>query len=144
MPLIRYRTDDIGTLLTPSCECGRQWDRFTDVQGRWGKDMIYGKNGEVMSLTALNVHSDIFNKVVRYQFYQNERGRCELRVIATSAFSEADKHKILATFDKKVGGVMEMTVRVVDDIPLTPTGKHRRVLLELDGKTSTPDPTIWK
>ncbi|KGO32639.1 hypothetical protein JT06_19210, partial [Desulfobulbus sp. Tol-SR] len=45
MPLIRYRTGDYATRLAPRCPCGRAWDRFTEVEGRWKQDMVFGRKG---------------------------------------------------------------------------------------------------
>ena len=42
MPMIRYRTGDYATRLDSQCECGRFWDRFTNVEGRWKQDMVIG------------------------------------------------------------------------------------------------------
>ena len=34
MPLLRYRTGDIGRLVTGACECGRTTARLTGLRGR--------------------------------------------------------------------------------------------------------------
>ena len=123
LPLVRYRTGDFATLAESDCECGRHWDRFTDIEGRWKQDMLDGRSGARMSIAALNMHGDIFEHVARYQYYQDEPGRCVLRVMTTPGFSEADEAAILEAYRAKVGDELDMSVEVVDDIPLTERGK---------------------
>jgi phenylacetate-CoA ligase len=123
LPLVRYRTGDQATLAEPRCDCGRHWDRFTDIEGRWKQEMLDGKTGARISVTALNMHGDIFEHVARYQYYQPGPGRCVLRVMVTPGFSRADEEAILAAYRAKVGDELDMGIEVVDDIPLTERGK---------------------
>lgn len=123
LPLVRYRTGDFATLAESDCECGRHWDRFTDIEGRWKQDMLDGRSGARISIAALNMHGDIFEHVARYQYYQDKPGRCVLRVMTTPGFSESDEAAILEAYHAKVGDELDMSIEVVDDIPLTGRGK---------------------
>lgn len=123
LPLIRYRTGDYATRCEPHCECGRSWDRFTAVEGRWKQEMLVGRNGARISIAALNMHGPIFERVIRYQYLQREAGVCELRVLPAPGFSETDRLRIEDAYRAKVGGELELTVRAVDGISLTPRGK---------------------
>jgi phenylacetate-CoA ligase len=123
LPLVRYRTGDFATLAESDCECGRHWDRFTDIEGRWKQDMLVGRSGARMSIAALNMHGEIFDHVARYQYYQEEPGRCVLRVMIAPGFSETDETAILDAYRAKVGDELDMSVEIVDDIPLTERGK---------------------
>jgi phenylacetate-CoA ligase len=125
MPLIRYRTGDRATLMEARCECGRQWDRFSDIEGRWKQDMLEGASGERISLTALNMHGSVFDRVARYQYYQERPGHCVLRVVPSPGFSERDERVILEAFHEKVGGRLTFSVEAVEEIPLTERGKLR-------------------
>jgi len=133
LPLIRYRTGDYAMRCEYRCECGRCWDRFTDVEGRWKQDMVIGRNGARISIAALNMHGPLFEKVARYQYFQERPGSCELRVMAASGFSDSDKRAIMKAYNDKVGEELDFTVRVVDDIPLTARGKLRLLDSRLQG-----------
>jgi len=135
MPLIRYRTGDYATRLDTYCECGRQWDRFTDVEGRWKQDMLIGKNGARISIAALNIHGPIFEKVKRYQYVQNEVGICVLNLMVTPSFSEADRIAIEKAYFEKTGNELQWKVETVDDIPLTTRGKHKLLCSSLKGES---------
>lgn len=133
MPLIRYRTDDFAVRGDPHCECGRQWDRFCDVMGRCGiEGFVIGKNGSRISAAALNIHGDVFKNVIRYQYYQKLKGELEIRVIVNPQFSEEDKKKLVNEHKKKVWKEMDIVVRRVDDIPLTKSGKQRRIICDIE------------
>ena len=75
MPFIRYKTGDFATIEGWGCkECKREYPMITDVRGRWLQEMIVGKSGALISMTALNMHSDVFDHVNQYQFYQDTSG----------------------------------------------------------------------
>lgn len=123
LPLIRYRTGDLANRCESHCECGRQWDRFTDVEGRWRQEMVVGTGGTRISLAALNMHGSLLDRVVRYQYFQDQPGICEFRVLPAPGFTPADAAAIERAFAAKVGGALQLRVRVVDEIRLTARGK---------------------
>lgn len=123
MPLIRYRTGDRATRLESQCECGRCWDRFTDVEGRWKQDMVMGKSGTQISVTALNMHGPLFERVVRYQYFQDTVGVCVLKVMVAPEFTEHDRIAIERAYEAKVGEEVRFKINIVDEIPLTARGK---------------------
>lgn len=123
MPLIRYRTGDYATRLASECACGRAWDRFTEVEGRWKQDMVIGRNDTRISLAALNMHGPLFEKVLRFQYYQDTPGECVLKVMVAPDFTAQDKAMITAAYKDKVGGEVQFRVQLVEDIPLTARGK---------------------
>ena len=123
MPLIRYRTGDYARRLESKCECGRCWDRFSEVEGRWKQDMVIGGSGTRISIAALNMHGPLFAGVVRYQYYQDTPGVCVLKVIVAPEFTERNRALIEAAYNSKVGEEVQFIVQVVHDIPLTARGK---------------------
>ncbi len=138
MPLIRYRTDDFAVKEPYQCECGRCWDRFSHVLGRWTLEgVIVGRSGAKISAAALNIHGDVFENVVRYQYYQQERGQLEIRVIPNTRFAVRDKEYIRSAHEKKLWGEVHVRVVPVRHIPLTKSGKQRRVISVL-GQQATP------
>jgi hypothetical protein len=74
--------------------------------------------------------------VARYQYYQDTPGRFEIRVVPDSDFTEEDRHAIAATYARKLGNVADVTVRVVDTIPLTSRGKLKLLDSQLGSRAS--------
>jgi len=129
MPLIRYRTDDLAVREPQECACGRCWDRFSDVLGRWTLEgAIVGRSGTRISAAAINMHGDMFKNVVRYQYYQERCGELEIRVIPNNHFEDSDSEKIRASHEEKLWGEVQVRVVRVTDIPLTQSGKQRRII----------------
>jgi phenylacetate-CoA ligase len=131
MPLIRYRTGDYATRLEPRCACGRSWDRFNAVEGRWKQEMVVGRNAALISIAALNLHGPHFDHVARYQYYQDTPGRFEIRVMPDPGFTETDRLAIARAYADKVGNELEVQVRIVSDIPLTGRGKLKLLVSRL-------------
>jgi phenylacetate-CoA ligase len=130
-PLIRYRTEDRARRLDFRCSCGRCFDRFDEVEGRWKQEYVIGKHGSKISPTALNMHGPMFDKVTRYQYYQKQVGILELRVMLLPGFTSKDLEQLQDAYRHKVGDELDVFVKPVDDIPLTPRGKLKRLIQEL-------------
>lgn len=128
LPLIRYRTGDWARKLTWRCECGRAFDRIEDVQGRWEQEYVVGKSGSKISLAALNMHGRCFENVARYQYYQCETGRMELRLMVSDRFDDGDETRLREALLRKTGDELDVVLRIVDDIPLTARGKLQRLI----------------
>ncbi len=131
LPLIRYRTGDSARLLEPICDCGRHFDRFDQVEGRWSQEYVIGKNGSLISLAALNMHGPMFDHVLRYQYYQNTPGHLEIRVQVASGFSERDEVNLIQAYMSKTGSQLDIRIRTVPQIPLTSRGKLKRLIQDI-------------
>lgn len=131
MPMIRYRTGDIGKLRLQPCRCGRSYPLIERVEGRL-QEMLVGKDGNLISFTALNMHSDVFDRVRQYQFYQDKRGFVELRIVPLAAYSAADEARILKALIEKTNEQIEYRFRLLDSIPLTSRGKAKVIDQQLE------------
>ena len=64
-PLIRYKTGDFSKYATNS-ECplhGKQYRLLDGVIGRWDKSLIYRADGTTTSITAMNLHSNVYEHI---------------------------------------------------------------------------------
>jgi phenylacetate-CoA ligase len=138
VPFIRYRTGDYATYVGGICEaCARAQTLIRDIRGHRTQEMLVGKDGALISWTALNMHDDTFDRVVRFQFVQDTPGQATLRVIPAPGFGPDDEARILRNLNRKLSGNLEVTVKQCPDIPLTRTGKttfvDQRLPLVLEG-----------
>jgi phenylacetate-coenzyme A ligase PaaK-like adenylate-forming protein len=125
MPFIRYRTGDFATLVAERCkDCGRDQVLIRDIQGRRPEGCLVAGDGSIISMTALNMHDDTFERVRQYQLGQDTPGRAELRLVPGNGFSDDDGRRVVASLDRKLEGRVTLTLRVVDEIKPTPRGKH--------------------
>ena len=100
------------------------------VEGRL-QEFIVTKDHRLISMTAVNMHSDIFDNVVQFQFHQEMRGMALLRIVRKPGYSDRDTQRILRELNRKFDGNVDVTIRFVDEIPRTRSGKHRFLVQDL-------------
>jgi phenylacetate-CoA ligase len=124
-PFIRYRIGDIGALSDRTCPCGRGLPMLESVDGRvW--DVIIGANGSRVIGTLWLVEG--VDGIRQYQIIQPEHGKLTLRLVVTGEFSEESRSELIRRVKDKCGGEMAVKIDMVDDIPLTGSGKRRLVI----------------
>ncbi len=124
-PFIRYRTNDRaikGAAYCPSC--GRSFRLIERIVGRSHEVIVTG-TGRYISMTALNMHSDIFDHVRQFQFYQDKPGEVAFRVARKDTYSDRDTTRIYTELKKKLGEDMILGIEFVEEIPKSPAGKFR-------------------
>ena len=126
MPFIRYRTGDWCIYLGDRCKkCKRNYPIFKEVQGRWTQEMLVGRDSNLISMSAINIHSKEFEKVARFQYYQEKAGQATLKLVPNRSFSKADKDKIHKLIQEKLKDTIRLDVRLVNEIPNTASGKFK-------------------
>lgn len=133
MPFIRYRTGDWCIYLNDHCsKCGRNFHTFKDVQGRWTQEMLVGKDNNLISMSAINVHSKEFEKVTRFQYYQDTPGKATLKIVPKNSFSSSDRKRIHQVIQNKMKDTILLDVNIVDEIPTTNAGKFKFIDQKLE------------
>jgi phenylacetate-CoA ligase len=117
MPLIRYRTGDL-------------WNPSGHVMGR-DYEFLVSRTGRRISLTAMNMHDDLFDGLLAVQFNQHQPGEVECRLQPTPSWSRDREKVIHAGLMRKLGDDFTLTLRVVDEIEKTSAGKHRWLVTTL-------------
>jgi phenylacetate-CoA ligase len=130
-PVVRYRTGDFAEYSEGKCKCGRNYTLIRNVRGRWQQEQIITKNNSKISLTALNMHSNIFDHVIQYQFYQKEKGKVTLRIIKDEKYTDKDEKHILKSFGEKFKNHVDLNLEYVRSIPRTSRGKHKFLIQEI-------------
>lgn len=126
MPFIRYRTGDWCVYLDDHCpHCKRNYPIFKNVQGRWTQEMLVGRDFNLISMSAINVHSKEFEKVTRFQYYQDQPGKATLKLVPAKGFSQSEESKIRHTIQEKLKDTVILGTQIVDDIPNTVSGKFK-------------------
>lgn len=134
MPLIRYKTDDQSVWAKGDCACRRKYPRLKTVRGRWLQEFIITKNNRPISITAINMHSDVFDNVAQFQFYQDRKEEVVFNIVKKPAYTDHDTEYIRKELGKKLGGDIDLIIRFVDNIPRTERGKYRFLIQKLPVK----------
>jgi phenylacetate-CoA ligase len=130
MPFIRYKNDDLGVYHPNCCACGRGLPVLKEVVGR-KSDILVTEDGQFVSGHYL---ARVFRKrpeVIRFQALQSDKKHLETRIVCKQkpdAVWFEDLHNEIRDF---LGPSVEISLRLVDHIELTPAGKHRFVISEV-------------
>lgn len=130
MPLIRYRTMDMGVVSAGDCRCGRPYPRLRRVEGRLQEFMVTG-GGRLISMVAINMHSPVFDNVRQFQFRQREPGVITFAYVPMQALGRSDEVGIRRELGEKLGADVSLILEPVDEIPRTPSGKFRFLIQEI-------------
>jgi phenylacetate-CoA ligase len=124
MPLIRYRLSDVLTRGTEHCGCGRPFGTIAAIQGRM-IDYFPLSNGRVVHPYNLLESFLPGIDIRQYQLLQDRPDRIVLSVVPMKPASAELQDRISRSVTPLLGPGIEFQVRMVDDIPLDPTGKFR-------------------
>lgn len=133
---IRYRTRDLAVYAGEGCaSCGRPYPVWERVEGRL-QEFVLSATGRLISMTAMNMHTPVFDPLRQFQFYQSAPGEVEFRYVPKSAAIEAcalDAMRI--ALGRKLGDDVTLRLRQVDDLPPTVRGKRRFLVQDLPLET---------
>jgi phenylacetate-CoA ligase len=130
MPFIRYRTGDYVRVM----EDGKKeypWPAATEIAGREQEFVVTG-TGRKISLTAVNMHDDIFDDLYAVQFFQETPGKVELRYMPGPGFSSTRLPKIEAGVRRKLGDDIELIMASVSEVEKTSRGKHKWLVSKIE------------
>lgn len=128
--LIRYETGDLVEPLTGPCPCGRPGRLVGPVQGR-REDFILAPSGGLVG--PINQIFSGLTGVREGQVVQEPSGRLVVLVIPGPKFGETDIATLERRLAERVGGRVELELRIVEALRRTDAGKLLPARL-----TSTP------
>ncbi|HPQ70500.1 MAG TPA: hypothetical protein PKW95_15330 [bacterium] len=126
MPLIRYRTDDWVELDGTPCACGRAHRTIKRIVGR-SQEYLLGRNGERISIAAINTHSDVYDGIADFQYVQEEPGAAVIRVVA-AALDDRQRERIVEEATYRTARTVAFTLETVDSLTKTRGGKRLMIV----------------
>lgn len=125
-PFIRYRTMDRAVKGPSSCpDCGRAFSVLSKISGR-AHEVIVTRTGRYISMTAINMHDDIFDNLRQFQFFQETPGEVVFHYVSKNGGLPATEEvKIRQRLMVKLGEDVALKLRPVPEIPRTKSGKFR-------------------
>jgi phenylacetate-CoA ligase len=124
MPLLRYANGDMATAGDGACPCGRGLPLLSRVDGRV-LDAIRTPDGRLLPGEFFPHMLKDVPGLKRFQLVQRDLDRLELSLVCGEAFDDASLAYIRREVAKVAGERVGLECRIVDDIPLTPSGKLR-------------------
>jgi phenylacetate-CoA ligase len=127
MPLIRYRTGDVGQLDSSECACGRGLPLLSYVEGRQ-TDFLVTPSGRVLHALAIIYPIREAPGVAEFQVVQETVGQVVIRLVADNSFSESAGKTLISKARLALGGEVSVEIERVSTIPRLPSGKFRYVV----------------
>jgi phenylacetate-CoA ligase len=116
MPFIRYKTDDVCYAV----------DKYYAIEGkRSSTSGLYGQNNEFLPNTSFLLRNPVYKNITTYQFIQNEKGKASLLIIVNKHFEMAEMEHIRKALHHQTKGVIELEIKIVDNLILSPRGKYQ-------------------
>jgi phenylacetate-CoA ligase len=127
MPFIRYANGDRAVAGWGKCSCGRGLPLLRRVVGR-RLDVLHTPDGR-------RVPGEFFPHLLKdhaavksFQVVQDAPDRIELRVVADGRLTHETRRQILTEIRQVLGDAVRFDLLLVDDIPLTASGKLQVVV----------------
>jgi len=130
MPLIRYVNGDRATLSDTSCDCGNPLPMIEKVNGR-KLDVIKTISGQMIPGELFPHLFKEFNGLIKFQVKQSHIESLDISLVTNEAFNNDNLEAIKNEINKYSKQELKLNFHVVDDIPLTSSGKYRVTISEL-------------
>lgn len=130
MPLIRYVNGDRATLINEPCGCDNPLPIMSSIDGR-KLDIIKTASGKTIPGELFPHLFKEFIGIDKFQVKQSELASIQISLIINNQFTEQDKISIAEEINKYANNELQLVFKIVDDIPLTVSGKHRVTICEI-------------
>jgi len=128
MPFIRYENGDLGVLTSEKCRCSVNLPSMKPIEGRI-EDIIVTKEKLISSLALNPIFNDL--PINQYQIVQETEDEILVKIVKGDGYTEAVTENVLKLLPKYISKNMEFNIIFTDNIPLTPSGKHRFVISKI-------------
>ncbi|TWI51798.1 phenylacetate-CoA ligase [Pseudoduganella flava] len=132
MPLVRYRISDKARWISGSCPCGRHYPRIELSSGKV-EDQLFDSDNNPISASIITFALKGLERISKTQMAQVGPGEWEVRIVPEAGFTKADEEKMLRNIRELVTERVHARIRLMDDIPLQPSGKFKWVSQEWQG-----------
>lgn len=130
-PLIRYKIEDWGKKSTRSCPCGRELPMLEVVEART-VDLFKTRDGRTVYGSFAKNLMPTLGGVKQFQVIQKSLDLIVFRIVKEGIIDEARLLEIDRICQTVLGNNVEVRFEFVDDLPSTPTGKHRYLVSEIE------------
>ena len=130
MPIIRYRTGDIGVLDDSHCRCGRGLPLLRSIEGR-RTDFLVTPDGKVMHALAVIYILREVSSIREFQVLQERLDHLNVTIVPDGGFSPAISAKITAQLERLFEGRVSVDIELVESIARPVSGKHRYVISQV-------------
>ncbi len=134
MPFIKFETGDIGEVVESNCKCGRHLKVINNLLGRTG-EVIFDKDGKMI---APNVWCRFFmegklaSRINRFQIRYMKNKDIEMKIEKGKNYNDETHNLIVNKFYDQFSTDNKLTVKYVEKIEPTKSGKFKMIINELN------------
>jgi len=134
MPLIRYRTGDVGIWSDRPCACGRSFPVIERILGR-DADFLIRRDGVIVSGMSLTRFMRDLVAVRFVQLVQSEPGSIHVKVVRAPNYADSTTAAIIRVLAAMFDGQMDIDVQFcdVEKLERNPAGKIRQYVNRSSG-----------
>jgi len=130
MPFLRYRIGDLGILSDMQCSCGRGFPMMEEVKGRTF-DTIVTPSGKTLGGFFWTYISRAVPGIKQFQVVQKEKNGIEFMIVPDESFRTESTKQLEKEIQEKAGQDFKVDFKIINEIPLAPSGKHRFIISEI-------------
>jgi phenylacetate-CoA ligase len=123
-PFIRYDVKDYVQISPSKCKCGRNLPSVEKIEGR-DTDILITPSGKFITFYFFAGYFEHQNYIDMFQMKQDTISDFTLKIVINENFTSEMEKKIYADILEVMGKDVKLNIEVVDDIPLTTSGKRR-------------------
>lgn len=132
MPLLRYRLSDRARWVPGDCPCGRHTPRIELSSGKV-EDQLYDSEGTAVSASIVTFAFKGLAHIRKSQVAQTGPGAWVVRIVPEAGYTDADTAALKGNFERYISDKIAVSVSLVDEIALMPSGKYKWVSQEWPG-----------
>lgn len=127
MPLIRYVTNDMTSLRTQSCSCGRRLPIMDDVTTK-AEDLLTLKDGRLISPSVLTHPFKPLDCIEGSQIVQTDPSTVIVRLIPGATYTQEHTDHLIIELTARLGADVKVEVQMVDRLEQKANGKFKWVI----------------
>lgn len=133
MPFVRYLNGDLASAAPENtkCPCGRSLPLLGAVEGR-RLDVLTSPDGRIIPGEFFPHLMKDVPSIEAFQVRQTKEDQLKVLLVSPGARSVRDTEFLRSSIEKQVGTSMRVEFMWVDQIPLTPSGKRRVTVREIE------------
>jgi phenylacetate-CoA ligase len=127
VPFIRYDTQDYVTKSKQKCSCGKDLLAIDNINGR-DSDILVTPSGKYLIVHNFTGYFEWIDSIDQFQIRQDKIDEIEILLKVNQKYNSTEEKKIYKYWRDYIGNDVKIEIMVVDDIPLTRSGKRRFLL----------------
>ena len=133
MPLIRYKSGDIGVPTDEKCPCGRELPLMKVVMGR-KDDFLVATDGSLVSPITMDLIVKNMMEIEQCRIIQERKNLISVQIVEKESLSEGTVNQMTNKIKEVLGKDMEVKVEKLDELERDRSGKLRKVISKVNLK----------